>query len=96
MAGFALGQRPSRSLFEPSWVPGGAYRLKASISRNEQIGAEPVLVVVLHGDAPFRKPDNQNTVAATLAATHRNVEAVRLLHPGYTDLQGNTFDGAGD
>jgi hypothetical protein len=92
----AKGQRPGPLLSEPSWVRGGAYRLKASIFRSEQIGAEPVLVVVLHGDAPFHKPDDQNTFAATLAATHRDVEAVGLLRPGCTDPQGNASDGAGD
>jgi hypothetical protein len=50
---WAKGQRSGPSLSEPSWVPGGACRLKASIFRSEQIGAEPVLVVVLHGGAPF-------------------------------------------
>jgi pimeloyl-ACP methyl ester carboxylesterase len=57
------------------------------------MGADPVLVVVLHGDAPFSRPDYQNTFAAKVAATHRDVVAVGLLRPGYTDPQGNTSDG---
>jgi pimeloyl-ACP methyl ester carboxylesterase len=53
-----------------------------------------VLVVVLHGDAPFSRPGYQNTFAATVTATHRDVVAVGLLRPGYTDPQGNSSDGA--
>jgi hypothetical protein len=54
---------------------------------------EPVLVVVLHGDAPFHTPDDQHTFAATGEATHRDVVAVGLLPPGNTDPQGNASDG---
>jgi pimeloyl-ACP methyl ester carboxylesterase len=88
------GQTPGPSPSESSWVPGGAYRLKTRVFRSAQIGAEPVLVVVLHGDAPFSRPGYQNTFAATVAVTHRDVVAVGLLRPGYTDPQGNTSDGA--
>jgi pimeloyl-ACP methyl ester carboxylesterase len=87
------GQTPGPSPSEPSWVPGGAYRLQTRVFRSEQIATEPVLVVVLHGDAPFSRPGYQNTFAATVAATHRDVVAVGLLRPGYTDPQGNTSEG---
>jgi predicted esterase len=90
---WAKGQTPGSSPSEPSLVPGGAYRLKISVFRSEQLSAEPVLVVVLHGDAPFNRPDYQNTFAAKVAATNRDVVAVGLLRPGYTDPQGNTSDG---
>jgi pimeloyl-ACP methyl ester carboxylesterase len=90
---WAQGQTPGPSPFEPSWVRGGAYRLKTSVFRGAQIGAEPIMVVVLHGDAPFNRPDYQNTFAAQVAATHGDVLAVGLLRPGYTDPQGNTSDG---
>jgi pimeloyl-ACP methyl ester carboxylesterase len=90
---WAKGQTLGPSLSESSWVPGGAYRLKTSVFRSEQIGAEPVLVVVLHGDAPFSRPGYQNTFAAKVAATNRDVVAVGLLRPGYTDPQGNISDG---
>jgi pimeloyl-ACP methyl ester carboxylesterase len=90
---WAKGQTPSPSPSEPSWVLGGAYRLQTRVFRSEQIGAEPVLVVVLHGDAPFSRPGYQNTFAAKVAETHRDVVAVGLLRPGYTDPRGNTSDG---
>lgn len=87
------GQRTDPLPSESSWVTGGAYRLKASVFQSEAIGADPILVVVLHGDAPFNKPDYQNIFAAKVAATNRDVIAVGLLRPGYTDPQGNTSDG---
>jgi pimeloyl-ACP methyl ester carboxylesterase len=90
---WAKGQTPGPSPSEPSWVPGGAYRLQTSVFRSTQIGAEPVLVVVLHGDAPFSRPDYQNTFAANVAATQRDVVAVGPLRPGYSDPQGNTSEG---
>lgn len=90
---WAQGQTTGPLPSELSWVPGGAYRLKTCVFRSEQIGAEPVLVVVLHGDSPFNNPDYQNTFAAKVAATHQDVVAVGLLRPGYTDLQGNTSEG---
>jgi pimeloyl-ACP methyl ester carboxylesterase len=90
---WANGQTPGQIPPEQSWVTAGEYRLKTSIYRSEQIGTEPILVVVLHGDAPFSKPDYQNTFAAKVAATNRDVVAVGLLRPGYTDPQGNKSDG---
>ncbi|MEW6737937.1 MAG: prolyl oligopeptidase family serine peptidase [Acidobacteriota bacterium] len=78
---------------EQTWITGGAYRLKTSVFRSEQISIEPVLIVVLHGDAPFNKPDYHNSFAAKVAATNQDVVAVGLLRPGYTDPQGNTSDG---
>jgi pimeloyl-ACP methyl ester carboxylesterase len=90
---WARGQISGPSPSEHTWVLGGAYRLQTSVFRSEQIGADPVLVVVLHGDAPFSRPAYQHTFAAKVAATHRDVVAVGLLRPGYTDPQGNTSDG---
>ena len=85
---------PSAPASDPGWVVGGPYRLKAAVFRSAAVSAEPVLVVVLHGDAPFNKPDYQNKLAAQVAAAQRDVVAVALLRPGYTDPQGNTSDGA--
>src|SRR5690242_9590191 len=78
---------------EPSWVPGGAYRLKTSVFRSDQIGAALILVVVLHGDAPFNKPDYQNTFAATVAATNRDVVAMGLLLSFITSQPGRHDNG---
>lgn len=91
--GEAPGTPASSPASDPGWVTGGPYRLKAAVFRSAALSAAPRLVVVLHGDAPFNKPDYQNTFAAKVAATQRDVVAVALLRPGYTDPQGNTSDG---
>jgi pimeloyl-ACP methyl ester carboxylesterase len=52
-----------------------------------------VLVVILHGDAPFAKPSYQDTLAQRIAARYPEVVAVAILRPGYADPQGNTSDG---
>ena len=77
----------------PVWVQGGPYRLKTSVYRSSGLSPNPVLVVVLHGDAPFNKPDYQDTFAAKVAAAYSDVIAAAILQPGYTDPQGNTSEG---
>jgi pimeloyl-ACP methyl ester carboxylesterase len=77
----------------PVWVQGGPYRLKTGVYRSSGLSPNPVLVVVLHGDAPFNKPDYQDTFAAKVAATYSDVIAAAILRPGYTDPQGNTSEG---
>jgi len=78
---------------EQSWVQGGPYRLRISTFVSEGKSESPILVVVVHGDAPFNEPNYQYEFAANVAATHRDVVAVGLLRPGYTDPQGNRSDG---
>jgi pimeloyl-ACP methyl ester carboxylesterase len=78
---------------EESWVQGGSYRLRVNAFASEEKGESPVLVVVIHGDAPFNEPDHQYVFAAKVAANHRDVVAVGLLRPGYSDPEGNTSDG---
>ncbi len=78
---------------EQSWVQGGPYRLRISTFVSEGKSESPILVVVVNGDAPFHEPDYQYEFAANVAATHRDVVAVGLLRPGYTDPQGNRSDG---
>jgi pimeloyl-ACP methyl ester carboxylesterase len=51
------------------------------------------LIVVLHGDAPFAKPDYQYPFAASAAAAVPNSVAVALLRPGYEDPQGHRSPG---
>jgi poly(3-hydroxybutyrate) depolymerase len=77
---------------ETIWVQGGPFRLRAYMAVGDSVGARPVLLVVLHGDAPWTKPDYHDTLAAR-TARHRDVVAVGLLRPGYTDPRGNTSDG---
>ena len=59
------------------------------------INSEPNLVVVLHGDAPppYENPSYQYRFAAKVAAENKDVLAVGLLRPGYTDPKGNYSEG---
>lgn len=71
-------------------VPGG--KLKAQAYVSPQASAHPVLVVVLHGDAPFAKPRYQYDFARR-AAAKGDVVAAAILRPGYTDAAGDTSSG---
>jgi len=53
----------------------------------------PVLLIALHGDAPFAKPGYQYAFAQRVAKGAGNTVAVGLLRPGYTDPDGRTSDG---
>jgi pimeloyl-ACP methyl ester carboxylesterase len=76
-------------------VQGGPYRLYARTYESKVIGSHPVLVVVLHGDGPppYQFPDYQYIFASKVAAENRNVVAVGLVRPGYTDPQGHHSQG---
>lgn len=75
------------------WIGNQGQRVKAEIFRSADAGAAPVLVVVLHGDAPFVKPSYQYEFAANAAQQLHGVVVAALLRPGYTDKQGDTSDG---
>jgi pimeloyl-ACP methyl ester carboxylesterase len=51
------------------------------------------LVVVLHGDAPFRHPGYQYGFANDIASAVRGTRAVGLMRPGYADPYGARSDG---
>src|SRR5579883_2560506 len=72
----ARSQTPQAPLGERSWVKGGAYRLAMRTFKSGSLSEHPDLVVVLHGDAPFNKPDYQYAFAAKAAAINDNVVAV--------------------
>ena len=76
-------------------VQGGPYRLRGRTYESKVVSAYPVLVVVLHGDGPppYQFPAYQYVFAAKLAAENKNVVAVGLLRPGYTDPQGHHSQG---
>jgi pimeloyl-ACP methyl ester carboxylesterase len=76
-----------------SWVQGGLFRVSTTAFVSEERSERPILVVTIHGDAPFHEPDYHYVFAAKLAASHRDVVAVGLLRPGYTDPEGHTSDG---
>ncbi len=76
------------------WVQGGPFRLKVAVYEHEPRDTRPVtLVIVLHGDAPFNKPDYQDRFARAVAQAYPNVVAAAILRPGYTDPEGHTSDG---
>lgn len=53
----------------------------------------PVMLLVLHGDAPFNNPSYQYIIAKKIADKNKNVVAVGILRPGYTDKEGNHSKG---
>jgi pimeloyl-ACP methyl ester carboxylesterase len=74
-------------------VQGGEYRIQTRAFSSRQLSDTPVLVVVLHGDAPRGPPDYHYRFAALVAEQNADVVAVGLLRPGYTDPAGNKSDG---
>ncbi len=85
----AAQTRPGRT----EWLGGAGQRVKAEIFGATGAGSASVLVIVLHGDAPFNRPSYQYTFAAHAAEKIRGAIAVALLRPGYTDPAGDTSDG---
>jgi pimeloyl-ACP methyl ester carboxylesterase len=67
--------------------------LKARVFASPTASARPILVVVLHGDAPFNRPDYQYTFAQRAAASG-DVVAAAILRPGYTDPSGDASSGS--
>ncbi|MEM7475615.1 MAG: alpha/beta hydrolase [Planctomycetota bacterium] len=74
-------------------LDGGAYRLYGRQFQSKETSNEPVLAVVLHGDAPGIRPDYQNVMARRIAEATDNVVAIALLRPGYEDSDGNVSQG---
>ena len=72
-------------------VEGSCTKLKTY--RGTDVGDAPVLVVALHGDAPFNNPSYQYEFAERIAAEAGNVISIGLLRPGYTDGQDRQSDG---
>lgn len=74
------------------WLQTSGGRLKARTFAHRAGSDHPVLVVVLHGDAPFNKPQYQYRFAERAAAIP-NVIATAILRPGYTDPSGDRSAG---
>lgn len=75
------------------WIEAGALRLKLEGFAGAPVPANPVLVVVLHGDSPFHPPSYQYVFAHRVAMQNPNVIAVALLRPGYSDDTGAKSEG---
>jgi len=62
--------------------------------RSTNVTDKPILLVALHGDAPFNNPGYQYRFAKLVANMNSNVISVGMLRPGYSDPAGRTSDGA--
>jgi pimeloyl-ACP methyl ester carboxylesterase len=78
---WAQGQTPGPASSEPSWVRGGAYRLKTRVFRGAPIGAEPVLVV--GRPDKVTPPDLSESYQAVAATFGKNVRLVQLEGKGH-------------
>ncbi|MCG8684668.1 MAG: hypothetical protein MI892_07330 [Desulfobacterales bacterium] len=61
--------------------------------KSVDVADAPILVVALHGDAPFNNPGYQYRFAKSVADRNSNVIGVGMLRPGYTDPLGRSSDG---
>lgn len=75
------------------WASTSAGCLHLYTYKSDTISDKPNLIIVIHGDAPFNKPEYQYLMAKKIAEQNSNSVAVGLLRPGYTDPDGNTSDG---
>jgi pimeloyl-ACP methyl ester carboxylesterase len=73
-------------------APGG-FRLKTKVYRSTKVGDQSVLVVVLHGDSPFRPPSYQYEFARVAAGQIDNVIVGAPPRPGYRDDTGDCSSG---
>ena len=71
----------------------GNHCTKIRTYKSANITDKPILIVVLHGDAPFHNPGYQYRFAKLVANKNSDVIAVGMLRPGYTDPTGRTSDG---
>ncbi len=60
---------------------------------SDSVSDQPILVLVLHGDAPFRPPSYQYGMAKRIAIENTDVVTVGVLRPGYVDGEGNRSPG---
>lgn len=87
-----VGADPTDVQGKTEWLQTDAGRLKARVFLRASVSTAPMLIVVLHGDAPFNKPDYQYAFAER-AASHGDLIAAAILRPGYSDPSGDTSDG---
>jgi predicted esterase len=90
LATAACAAEPAAGVVE--WIDTASGKLKTETFVSPQASGRPVLVVVLHGDAPFAKPSYQYLFARRAAASG-DVVAAAILRPGYTDPTGDKSSG---
>src|SRR5262245_52035949 len=89
----AAAQNRSLARHDTTWLKGGDYRLRVKTFRSATLSAHPILLVVLHGDAPRSRPDYHDVFASRAAAANSDVVAAAILRPGYTDPEGHQSEG---
>jgi len=60
-------------------------RLKTKVFTAPELGASPILIVVVHGDSPNGSPTYQYRFAQAVTAEIKDVVAAAVLRPGYDD-----------
>ncbi len=83
----------AQDLGETIWITGNSLKLKTRIYVGSGRSANPILIVVLHGDSPFRPPSYQYAFARQTAEQIPDVIAAAILRPGYTDDVGDRSEG---
>lgn len=74
-------------------VRANGWRLNLHTYKSEHLTGSPVLIVALHGDAPFNNPSYHYRFAKLVSERSEDTVSVGLLRPGYTDADGRASDG---
>lgn len=92
--GFATTTLPVADAGGRALLLGAAgHRIAGRLYAEGTPGVGAPLVVVVHGDAPFRNPDYHYAFASTLARRVPGVPVAALLRPGFADPYGGRSDG---
>lgn len=74
------------------WIDTATGQLKARVYQSARLSERPVLLVLVHGDIPYRHQGLYG-VAHAIASNSLNVVAAGVLRPGYKDAEGDTSAG---
>jgi pimeloyl-ACP methyl ester carboxylesterase len=91
--GFAPISRGDYADGYPIWQGAARHKIEGRLYVKGELTGDRPLVVVIHGDAPFRKPSYHYAFAAALAERLPGVPVVGLLRPGFADPYGGRSDG---
>jgi len=86
-------ENPTLARGETLWATANGWRLKTVVYRSVSVGSNPVLVLVLPGDAAFGPTSAQYDFAARAAARLDNVVVAGILRPGFPDGTGDRSEG---
>jgi pimeloyl-ACP methyl ester carboxylesterase len=91
--GFAPMSRGDYADGYPIWQGAARHKIEGRLYVKGELMGDRPLVVVIHGDAPFRKPSYHYAFAAALAERLPGIPVVGLLRPGFADPYGGRSDG---